>query len=300
MKKSSFFLLSGEAPNLGYGEIKSIHRLLGGNGVELLDKRIVLSRLECRESIEEIVDRAAYTKLGGFIIKKGWLNNIYDDITQLTREDIESVINHKITFRVRVKRIEGTLIDSMQVEKKLANKILKLSSKLSLDLHHPEKIILVIASGSLYLMGTVEAVKKRGEFEMRRPKRRPFKLPSALMPKLARCMVNLAVRRYEDKILDPFAGTGSILIEAALLGHVNVGLEIKDWIVEGALTNIRWMSIDAGLVQADAASPPLRCCFDAVVTDPPYGRSTTLHKKSFIALIEVFFSKLDTLLKGNG
>ncbi|HIQ30023.1 MAG TPA: hypothetical protein EYH45_05605 [Candidatus Caldiarchaeum subterraneum] len=300
MKKPSFFLLSGEAPELAYGEIKSIHRLLGEPSVKLLEKRIVLSELRSRTAAVEIVGRAAYTKLGGFIIKQGLLTDIYDDITQITREDLNDLISDAVTFRVKVKRIEGTLIDSMQVERKLAEKILKLCRRVSIDLSNPEKIVIVIAYGSLYVVGTVEAFKKQGEFEARRPKRRPFKLPSALMPKLARCMVNLAVRSYGDKILDPFAGTGSIVIEASLLGHVNVGLEIKDWIVEGALANVRWLSLDSELIQADASLPPLRCCFDAAVTDPPYGRSTSIPKKSFVDLIEIFFSNLDTLLKEDG
>ena len=301
MKKTCFFLLSGEAPNLGYGEVKSIHRLLGEDEqLGLLERRIVVSKLDSRDAVGEIVDRAAYTKLGGFIIKQGSLTNIYDDITQLEREDLDDLISHVATFRVRVKRLEGTPIDSMQIEKKLADRILETFNKISLDLSHPDKIIIVLAAGSLYVIGTVEAFKKRREFEERRPKRRPFKLPSALMPKLARCMVNLAVRKYEDVILDPFVGTGSILIEASLLGHVNVGLEIKDWIVEGALANVRWLNLDTHLAQADAIHPPLRRCFDAVVTDPPYGRSTSIPKKSFIDLIESFFSKLDTILKGDG
>lgn len=52
-------------------------------------------------------------------------------------------------------------------------------------------------------------------FEKRKAHLRLYNHPTSLHPRLARCLVNLANAK---KILDPFCGSGGILIEAGLIG----------------------------------------------------------------------------------
>lgn len=62
-----------------------------------------------------------------------------------------------------------------------------------------------------------------------------------LPPKLARLMVNLASCGREGILLDPFCGTGTVLMEAALLGHQVVGSDNDGEAVDGARTNLDWL-----------------------------------------------------------
>lgn len=62
-----------------------------------------------------------------------------------------------------------------------------------------------------------------------------------LPPKLARIMINLASRNTQGILYDPFCGTGTILMEAALLGHQIIGSDKDDQAVLGARANLDWL-----------------------------------------------------------
>ncbi len=101
----------------------------------------------------------------------------------------------------------------------------------------------------------------------------------AMPPRKARCMVNLSAVGPGGRLLDPFCGTGSIPIEAALLGIRTYASDIDPVIVAGAARNFAALGIrnDVDLRHLDArvwADSPLR--FDAIVSDLPYGRSASI------------------------
>lgn len=76
---------------------------------------------------------------------------------------------------------------------------------------------------------------------------KPFRDPQTgmLPPKLAQIMVNFSVIASEAKqsitILDPFCGTGTILMEALLMGYSVIGSDVDVRLVEGAKKNIEWL-----------------------------------------------------------
>ncbi|NIP34812.1 MAG: methyltransferase domain-containing protein, partial [Thermoplasmata archaeon] len=82
---------------------------------------------------------------------------------------------------------------------------------------------------------------------------RPFSHPISLHPKYARAMVNLAKVPLGGRILDPFCGTGGVLIEAALLGYEPLGSDIDPRMVEGSRRNLEAMGLQAGLEVADVS-----------------------------------------------
>ena len=96
-----------------------------------------------------------------------------------------------------------------------------------------------------------------------------------MMPRMARTLVNIACTHTGDVLLDPFCGTGGILIEAGLLGMNAVGSDFDPMMIHGSKRNAR----DAALMLADAASLPFRDrSIDAIVTDFPYGQSVCIRK----------------------
>jgi tRNA (guanine10-N2)-dimethyltransferase len=91
-------------------------------------------------------------------------------------------------------------------------------------------------------------------------------------------MVNLAAVPMGGRIMDPMCGTGGILIEAGLLGYQVYGSDKDPRMVSGSRENLEAFGIDAVLDVADVteASSGTHHPPEAIVTDPPYGRSTSL------------------------
>lgn len=132
------------------------------------------------------------------------------------------------------------------------------------------------------------------DFERRKPQHRPFFHPTSMHPKFARALVNLAEVKSGDTVLDPFCGTGGILIEAALLGMNVKGCDIDEKMVEGCKTNLAHFGLKGVITQKDARSIAVKA--DAVVTDPPYGRSSFVSGKEPGKLYQDFIVKVAEVL----
>lgn len=104
---------------------------------------------------------------------------------------------------------------------------------------------------------------------------RPFFSPVSLHPFIARIAVNLSRTKSGDTILDPFCGTGGILLEAALSGRKVIGCDASLQMVSGAKMNMKYYGIhDATIKFCSAFDLKLDENVDAIVTDLPYGRSS--------------------------
>jgi tRNA G10 N-methylase Trm11 len=71
-----------------------------------------------------------------------------------------------------------------------------------------------------------------------------------LPPKLARIMVNLAQIKKDDTILDPFCGSGTVMMEAVLAtdaAHI-IGSDLEDKQVVSSERNISWLAETAGII----------------------------------------------------
>jgi len=132
--------------------------------------------------------------------------------------------------------------------------------------------------GRDFLLEEVASVDRSAPAQRRMPLL-PFRRPVSLPPRLARAAVNLARVTPADRVLDPFLGTGALLAEAGLLGGRLYGIDRDPAMVRGALQNLAYLGVAAEEVVAgdarevDFADDRLR--FTAIVTDPPYGRSSS-------------------------
>lgn len=149
----------------------------------------------------------------------------------------------------------------------------------SIDLDHPAVRYWIgetSASGPVLLREV--ALVDRADLASRAMPRLPFRRPVSLAPKFARAAVNLAGVRAGDRVLDPFLGTGALLAEAALLGARVYGVDADPAMVRGALRNFAHLGVEAVAVTVgDARTAALgdrAVSFDAIVTDPPYGRAS--------------------------
>jgi tRNA (guanine10-N2)-dimethyltransferase len=126
----------------------------------------------------------------------------------------------------------------------------------------------------------VQAVTEEAGRDMQKPDRRLRE--GLLPPKIARIMVNLARRPGTSNLLDPFCGSGVVLMEAALLGLRPVGSDRSDSAVSSARKNLEWLlerearpeARGSQVFQADVQDlsthlPPLS--MDAAATEPYLG-----------------------------
>lgn len=62
-----------------------------------------------------------------------------------------------------------------------------------------------------------------------------------LPPKLAQIMINLSQQPSTSLLWDPFCGTGTILLEAALMGHPSLGSDIEEPMIQASKANMSWL-----------------------------------------------------------
>jgi len=114
------------------------------------------------------------------------------------------------------------------------------------------------------------------DFADRRLESRPFFRSYGMQPRKSRCIVNLTGIRAGQRLLDPCCGTGSYLIEAALMGVEAFGSDSDALAVAGARTNLEALGLNAELRQLDARRlDAWDVSFDAIVSDLPYGLSAS-------------------------
>lgn len=288
-----FFLLSGENPALSAAELKHLLLILDEpHSLKIFNDRVAIADVEVNVA-REAVQRAAYTKLAGVLLGSG------SSLDELVFEDgwSEKVPRFK-SFDVSVFEVGGVQVNSVMVEKKVAAEILGKIKGIKVDLTNPEASFIVIVTPKVCVAGLSVVVKPKKFFADRKAGLRPFRIPSALQPKLARCLVNLSVKTRESKVLDPFAGSGAIVVEAGLMGHESVGLEVKTWISDGMRKNVYfYCPSNTHVVQGDAKRLPFIRSFDSVATDPPYGRSATLGGIPLRTLLQNFSKSATSVLR---
>lgn len=143
---------------------------------------------------------------------------------------------------------------------------------------------------------TYERDKK--EMEKRRAPLRPFFSPIAIHPKYARYLVNITGTRRGDTVLDPFCGTGGILLEAGLMGRRIIGNDFSLNMVKGARLNLKYFNLkDFKIMNRDIADLEIEERVDAIATDLPYGRNSNMLAESITSLYRTAFLKFHELLK---
>jgi tRNA G10 N-methylase Trm11 len=126
----------------------------------------------------------------------------------------------------------------------------------------------------------VQPVTEEADRDMRKPVRRLRE--GLLPPKVARMLVNLARKPDTRSLLDPFCGSGVVLMEAALLGIHAVGSDRSGEALSAARRNLDWLLADAKhednqpyrLIHTKAENLSLRLpplSIDAAVTEPYLG-----------------------------
>ncbi|MDR1820165.1 MAG: TIGR01177 family methyltransferase [Methanobrevibacter sp.] len=198
------------------------------------------------------------------------------------------------TFAVRLKRFDKVPIDTIGFEKKLGG-IIKLATKATVALNNPNSFIKLVISKNKLFLTIIRFKLNKKHFQEVKPHKRPFFYPGSMNPKLARGMVNLSKIKEGDLVLDPFCGTGGILIEAGLIGAKLIGSDINWKMKNGTNINLEHYGLtDYKLYHLDVREMKLIDKVDAVVTDPPYGISSSTGGENSE---NIFYQFLDSIAK---
>lgn len=170
----------------------------------------------------------------------------------------------------------------------------------TVSLQHPDVEVRVFLTDTKIFVGVKLAEISRKDFEQRKPHLRPFFSPISLHPKLARAVVNLSCIQKNETLLDPFCGTGGILLEAGLMGINIIGNDFQKNMVEGCKKTLEHFDIkkyslfcfDIGDMKKHISSP-----VDSIVTDLPYGRATTTKGEGINPLYKRAFEQMQHVLK---
>jgi tRNA (guanine10-N2)-dimethyltransferase len=289
------FLFSGEHPNLPKAELFGV---LEGEHIkdkileEYKKNRLIVLETDLKDLL--ILNRLALTKKVMRIIAKD------TKISRLASHIARNIIpqESKKTFAVRC--------TSQNIAQMLGEEILKNAPKLKVNLNNPDFEVLCFPVSSkggerCYYSGLTIALENKN-FEKRKPQFRPYFSPTSLHPKIARSLVNLARVKTGDTILDPFCGTGGILIEAALMGMNVIGIDVDEKAVEGCRKNLNFYGLKGDIKKRDTLTLKLSKKVDAIVTDLPYGRSSFLctKEKNLGDFYEKFLLSAKKNVKVNG
>jgi tRNA (guanine10-N2)-dimethyltransferase len=270
-----FFLQRGELVDLGNGELRSLVRTYQPKAsINILHQRVVLVSGEL--DIEKITARAACTKLAGRLLQVS---------NKITGFEFDGVMKNYKTFACDMVNLSKKSVD-MQVLSELGNYVKRQSPWLNVSLENPDATVLLIKIENESVIGIVDhkkSVKVKGESR----RKRPYFHPVALESKLCRTMINLAMVMEDNMILDPFCGTGSVMLEANNMKINAIGCDLSSKMCRGALTNLR--NSNSLLINCDALSLPLNMNnVDAIVTDLPYGRAASALKRRPKELLNEF------------
>jgi len=230
------------------------------------------------------------------------------EMEALIKDSVERVMEPGDTFAVRVRRSKGAVVHGeykgMELEREVGAMIKRMGYEV--DLKNPSKTFVVLFTRhKCFLALLLHSIEKK-RYGQRKPHLRPFFSPGVIMPKLARVLVNLSAVKSGEILLDPFCGTGGILIEAGMVGATPIGMDIQAKMVRGASENLLFYHLEGHLITADATDIPMRAnSVDAVVTDMPYGRVSLLSgginaesRASFMErLYEEAIGEVDRVLK---
>jgi len=292
-------VVSGAQPQLGIREVE-----LSVGALRLLDERVGLVEIE-KEALDDILAKLyECVLLQEAILTKAWCTDppteprFYAELA--ASADWSELAGS--SFAVSVRKLGGyPQVSAVDLAAAVADGILRRCGNASVDLEEPKIRVRLVASRKAAIVGVLLLRRRGDRFRFRSKRYKPFKHPASLTPEDAKLLVNLSACRRV--LLDPFCGSGSIVIEACLSGLEAVGLDVDRKAARGARDNLAAFSCDARghVVVGDACMLPFRdCAFDAIATNPPYGRSAQLRSASGRSADECLTKEGFRVLKGEG
>lgn len=295
------FILSGENETLPKAEVTaSLETENVSFNIKYHQNGILIIEIADEDSavIDIIGKKIAYTHEICKLLFETNILHLNEDIQKYPWKDLISQ-----DYAVRVKRVGiDPDFNSQAMEIELGGIIKKeLGDEARVNLENPDTFLRTIVLDDSILVSKQLIKRSKKHYNDLKPHKRPFFYPGSMSPKLARGMVNLARAKKGSTVLDPFCGTGGILIEAGIVGAKVIGTDIDEKMVEGTKKNLEYCNIkDYKIFQGDARYITLEEKVDAIVTDPPYGISASTAGIDSKKIYEESLVSMQELLKEDG
>lgn len=294
--QTSLLILSGEHPTLPLAEIRAI---LQAYKVDFKINKISYKLVELKAEpnlLHSVSSRGAFIDETAIKILESQ-PTLSDMEHALDSTSLDSHLAAGDTFSVRVSRFGGVskTLQRANLERYVGGVLAKLTGA-KVDLVNPQKLFRGFLTGDSFHLGLSRYQRPLGNIAARRPRKRAVFHPSTMMPKLARCLVNLSGVVEESVFLDPFCGVGGLLVEASMLGCRVVGLDALKRMLRGSRKNLIHFNLkSSGFIRADARKLPLKSV-DAIATDPPYGTGASTLKSTTRKILQEFLPQARTVL----
>jgi tRNA (guanine10-N2)-dimethyltransferase len=288
VKEKYLLELGGENTELGKHEALELFATEKYSPKLILDKKNIIV-LE----VSKLIDKLVIRRLG---MTKRISRIIHYEREERIDEFLKNIPEIKIeNYSFAIRAIQKKEKSESNIAKKIGDKI---SIKNKIDLNNPELKILYYANEkSIISIWEKENKTYYNKCLEHHIKYRPYFSPISIHPRIARSMVNLSNCPLGGSIIDPFCGTGGILIEIANMEIEAIGIDILKKMAEYSNGNLKHYNLKAKIINGDIEKLK-NCNFEAIVTDPPYGISTTTKgegvKKLMERSLDLFAKKMKT------
>ena len=240
-----------------------------------------------KEIENKIINRLSMTKRLSKIIFSSRKDNIKKSLDDLQEIDIGEK-----SFAIR--QVGGNKLEN---EKTLILIGEKVSVNNQTDLKDPDATILFYKNKNF----NISLAYKSGHTAYKKCLKhhisyRPYFSPISIHPRIARAMVNLSNCNYTEPVIDPFCGTGGILIEGADMGLNVIGIDLKEKMIEFSKGNLKHYGFEANLLKSDFKEIK-NLEFSSIVCDPPYGIASTTGGESISQLMERCLDTFQKVMK---
>ncbi|MEM4517541.1 MAG: RNA methyltransferase [Desulfurococcaceae archaeon] len=276
----SYFILRGNNEHLARGELRALLEIYDPKALIICYTMICLATTT-PDKLHKVIRRAGYVKEAGSLL------SVYSAYSIDHAKNASSLLRDK---SVHVSIMKSTIREDT------VKQFLNIAG-LKPSYRGIGEQRLIFTDGVAILGRKIEAndfSKQAGD-----SKAKPFNRSIALKPDISRVLVNLTRAREGSIIIDPFAGTGSVLIEAWRMGILAVGVDV-DWnLTKGMEYNLEYFKIPSIVILSDSRYLSFREV-DHVATDLPYGRGASTHGVELRELYKDFMEKLSDYLSKSG
>ena len=276
MREKYLLELGGENTNLGKYEALELFKFQKYHPKLEKDYGKIIVISTSKEIDKKTINRLAMTRRLSKIIFSSKEDNIDAILGNLDEIDIGEK-----SFAIR--QIDGNKLKSEEISILIGEKI---SINNKTELRDPDVTILFYKNKKFNISLTYDdwdtGYKKCLKHHI---SHRPYFSPISIHPRIARAMVNLSNCNYKEPVIDPFCGTGGILIEGADMGFNVVGIDLKEKMIEFSKGNLKHYEFEANLINSDFKEIK-NMDFSSIVCDPPYGIASTTGGESIGELMK--------------
>ena len=292
-----FVYVSGENVELAKAEVGALSRIISSKSKLNWIGRLGIIE-DSTDVSEFVLERAALVQKAGRILYEAESSENLIDV--IPPDFWREMIRRNDTFCVKTQSISAsTSLDvRLQIEQELGAHI-KATTGAQVDLKNAKVQILVIVADTNLFVCKFNESRLRTDLRMRKPGKKSFFHPSMMNSSLARVMCNLVGLKPRNIVLDPFCGGGGILCEASYIGAFAIGLDLNWSLLKGAKKNLEEIGSRYSVIQADAQKIPISSV-DYIVTDPPYGRSSSTRGIKSSQLVEGLLKRIDDIIQARG